>query len=44
MRFLTTCAQMLMHEIAHEGCADTVTESVLCVRVCVGGGGGGGVI
>ena len=26
-----TCAQMLMHAIAHEGCADTVRESALKV-------------
>ena len=24
-----TCAQMLMHAIAHGGCSDTVTESAL---------------
>ena len=29
VRDLLTCAQMLMHEIAHEGCPDTVRESTL---------------
>ena len=29
--FLLTCAQMLMHAIAHYGCTDSVSESALKV-------------